>query len=181
MSAKNAAYIAMSAVILCVCSWLTIPFTVPFTMQTFGVYCALLILGGKRGMAAIGLYLLLGIAGLPVFSGFRGGLGHVLGPTGGYIVGFLFTGLAYLLMEQRLNHMRWLPRILLLEACILPCYLVGTLWFSAVSGMRGKEIGFFSALSLCVLPYLLPDIVKLLLAERVGSRVRKALPALGEH
>ena len=109
MSPKNAAYVAMSAVILCVCSWLTIPFTVPFTMQTFGVYCALLILGGRRGLAAIGLYLLLGIVGLPVFSGFRGGLGHVLGPTGGYILGFLFTGLAYLLLEKRLETLRWLP------------------------------------------------------------------------
>ena len=175
MSVKNLAYIAMAAVILCVCSWLTVPFTVPFTMQTFGVYCVLLILGGKRGLAAIGLYLLLGIAGLPVFSGFRGGPGHLLGPTGGYIVGFLFTGLAYLLLEKPLEKLRWLPRVLALEACILPCYLVGTLWFTAVYGMQGKEIGFFSALGLCVLPYLLPDVLKLLLAERVSGRVRKAL------
>ena len=126
MSAKNAAYIAMSAVILCVCSWLTIPFTVPFTMQTFGVYCALLILGGKRGMAAIGLYLLLGIAGLPVFSGFRGGLGHVLGPTGGYIVGFLFTALAVGLAVDRFG--RGLPVLLISMAQgVLLCYGFGTL------------------------------------------------------
>ena len=175
MSAKNLVYISLMAVILCVCSWLAIPFAVPFTMQTFGVYCVLLILGGKRGLAAIGLYLLLGIVGLPVFSGFRGGPGHLLGPTGGYIVGFLFTGLAYLLLEKRLDAMSRLPRILVLEACILPCYLVGTLWFTAVYGMQGKEIGFFSALGLCVLPYLLPDALKLLLAERVSGRVRKAL------
>ncbi len=83
MSARNAALIAMMAVILCVCSWLTVPFTVPFTMQTFAVYCAFLILGGKRGLLAIGLYILLGLVGLPVFSGFRGGPGHLLGLTGG--------------------------------------------------------------------------------------------------
>ena len=180
MSARSAAYIAMMAVILCVCSWITVPFTVPFTMQTFAVFCALLLLGGKRGLMAIGLYILLGLVGLPVFSGFQGGPGHLLGPTGGYILGFLFTGLAYLLLEKRLETLRWLPRILLLEACILPCYLVGTLWFTAVCGLQGKTVGFFSALTLCVLPYLLPDAAKLLLAERVSSRVRKHLPALEE-
>ena len=84
------------------------------------------------------------------------------------------------LLEKRLETLRWLPRILLLEACILPCYLVGTLWFTAVCGLQGKTVGFFSALTLCVLPYLLPDAAKLLLAERVSSRVRKHLPALEE-
>ena len=144
-------------------------------MQTFAVYCALLLLGGKRGLMAVGLYILLGLVGLPVFSGFRGGLGHVLGPTGGYILGFLFTGLAYLLLEKRLETLRWLPRILLLEACILPCYLVGTLWFTAVTRLHGSEIGFFGALGLCVVPYILPDLLKVVLAERICARVGKHL------
>ena len=175
MSVKNAAYIAMMAVILCVCSWLTIPFTVPFTMQTFGVYCAFLLLGGKRGLLAVGLYILLGLVGLPVFSGFRGGPGHLLGLTGGYIIGFLFTGLGYLLMEGRLKTMAFLPRIALLALDLVPCYLVGTLWFTAVSRLHGSEIGFFGALTLCVLPYILPDLLKLLLAERICARVGKHL------
>ena len=175
MSTQNAAYIAMMAVILCICSWLTIPFTVPFTMQTFGVYCAFLLLGGKRGLLAVGLYILLGLVGLPVFSGFRGGPGHLLGLTGGYILGFLFTGLGYLLMEDRLRTMAYLPRIALLALNLLPCYLAGTLWFTAVSRLHGSEIGFFSALSLCVLPYVLPDLLKVLLAERICARVGKHL------
>ena len=175
MSVKNAAYIAMMAVILCVCSWLTIPFTVPCTMQTFGVYCAFLLLGGKRGLLAVGLYILLGLVGLPVFSGFRGGPGHLLGLTGGYILGFLFTGLGYLLMEGRLKTMAFLPRIALLALDLVPCYLVGTLGFTAVSRLHGSEIGFFSALTLYVLPYILPDLVKLLLAERICARVGKHL------
>ena len=178
MSIRSAAYIAMMAVILCVCSWLTIPAAVPFTMQTFAVYCALLLLGGKRGLLAIGLYILLGLAGLPVFSGFRGGPGHLLGPTGGYILGFLFTGLGYLLMEERLQSLSALLRLLLLALDLVPCYLVGTLWFVAVSRLNGSGIGFISALTLCVLPYVLPDLLKVLLAERVCRRVRRVLPNL---
>ena len=175
MSTRNAAYIAMLAVILCVCSWLTIPFTVPFTMQTFAVYCALLLLGGRRGLLAIGLYILLGLVGLPVFSGFRGGPGHLLGLTGGYIIGFLFTGLGYLLMESKLRGLGFLPRIVLLALDLLPCYLVGTLWFTAVSRLHGSEIGFFGALGLCVVPYILPDLLKVVLAERICARVGKHL------
>ncbi len=175
MSTRNAAYIAMMAVILCICSWLTIPFTVPFTMQTFAVYCALLLLGGRRGLLAIGLYILLGLVGLPVFSGFRGGPGHLLGLTGGYIIGFLFTGLGYLLMESKLRGLGFLPRIVLLALDLLPCYLVGTLWFTAVSRLHGSEIGFFGALGLCVVPYILPDLLKVVLAERICARVRKHL------
>ena len=175
MSTRNAAYIAMMAVILCICSWLTIPFTVPFTMQTFAVYCALLLLGGRRGLLAIGLYILLGLVGLPVFSGFRGGPGHLLGLTGGYIIGFLFTGLGYLLMESKLRGLGFLPRIVLLALDLLPCYLVGTLWFTAVSRLHGSEIGFFGALGLCVVPYILPDMLKVVLAARICARVGKHL------
>ena len=179
MSAKNAACIAMMAVILCVCSWITIPFTVPFTMQTFGVYCAFLLLGGRRGLLAVGLYILLGLAGLPVFSGFQGGPGHLLGLTGGYIIGFLFTGLGYLLMEEKLRDMTFPVRVAMLALDMLPCYLVGTLWFIAVSRLHGSEIGFFGAMGLCVLPYILPDLLKILLAERISVRVRKHLPKMG--
>ena len=178
MSTRSAAYIAMMAVILCICSWLTVPFAVPFTMQTFGVYCAFLLLGGKRGLLAIGLYILLGLVGLPVFSGFRGGPGHLLGLTGGYIIGFLFTGLGYVLMEAKLQKLPYLPRAALLCLDMIPCYLIGTLWFAAVSRLHGSDVGFLAALSLCVLPYLLPDILKVLLAERLCSRVRKVLPGL---
>lgn len=87
------AYIALFAVLMAVCSWISIPAVVPFTLQTFGVFVAVSVLGGKRGTLAVVLYLLMGVVGLPVFAGFSGGLGVLLGSTGGYIVGFVFTAL----------------------------------------------------------------------------------------
>ena len=86
-------YMALCAALIAICSWITVPATIPFTMQTFAVFCVLGLLGGRRGSMAILVYILLGVVGLPVFSGFQGGIGALLGTTGGYIVGFIFIGL----------------------------------------------------------------------------------------
>lgn len=88
-------YIALGAVLISICSWISIPTTVPFTMQTFAVFFVLSALGGKRGTVAIIVYILLGAVGIPVFSNFTSGIGILLGNTGGYIVGFVFIGLVY--------------------------------------------------------------------------------------
>ena len=92
-SLRDMALCSLFAAILAVSAWLTIPGEVPFTLQTFGVFAALGLLGGKRGTIALALYLILGAVGLPVFAGFRGGFGVLLGTTGGYIFGFLLSGL----------------------------------------------------------------------------------------
>ena len=89
----NLVYIALAAVLITLCSWIQIPTVVPFTMQTFAIFCVLSLLGGRRGTAAILLYLILGTAGLPVFAQFTSGPGILLGTTGGYLTGFLFLGL----------------------------------------------------------------------------------------
>lgn len=83
-------YIAVFAVLMAICSWISIPTVVPFTLQTFGVFLAIGVLGGKRGSLAVLVYILLGAIGVPVFAGFTGGIGILLRNTGGYIVGFLF-------------------------------------------------------------------------------------------
>lgn len=168
-SIRNMIYVSLMAVVIALCSWLSVPSVVPFTMQTFAVFCALLLLGGKRGFLSVGLYILIGAFGLPVFSGFRGGLGALLGPTGGYILGFLLCALLYWLLEEKV------PSLVLLILGLLVCYLFGTLWFVYVYTTGGKEISFGAALGLCVLPYLLPDAIKLLLAYVLARRVRKAV------
>ena len=174
-SLRRMAGIALMAVVICLCAWLTVPFAVPFTMQTFGVFAALLLLGGGDGTAAVGLYLLLGMVGLPVFSGFAGGPGHLLGPTGGYLLGFLFTGLAHILLGKRIARCKTVSRIAAYFAEHALCYLIGTLWFAAVMGSRGQPYGFFSALGLCVAPYILPDLAKIALADLISRRVGKYL------
>lgn len=90
------AYIALMVALMAICAWITLPIgPVPFTMQTFAVFAALGLLGGRRGTLAVVVYLLLGAVGLPVFSGFNSGLSALLGPTGGYLVGFLVSALLY--------------------------------------------------------------------------------------
>ena len=89
MKIRDMAYISLSAAVIAVCAWITVPFTVPFTMQTFAVFLAVLLFGSARGMLSILLYIALGAVGLPVFSSFGGGIGVLIGPTGGYIIGFL--------------------------------------------------------------------------------------------
>ena len=82
LSVRDLTLMGMMTAVMAVCAWITIPFTIPFTMQTFGVFITLRLLGGRKGTAVIGLYILLGIAGVPVFSGFGAGIGVLAGPTG---------------------------------------------------------------------------------------------------
>ena len=94
MRTQELARAALFAALIAICSWISIPTAVPFTLQTFAVFLALGVLGGKLGTLSVAVYLLLGAVGLPVFAGFQGGLGALLGATGGYLAGFLLTLLA---------------------------------------------------------------------------------------
>lgn len=153
---------ALFAALMAVCAWLSIPTPdIAFTMQTFGVFLALGVLGGKWGTVSILIYLALGAVGMPVFSGFRGGAGVLLGVTGGYIWGFLATGLVYWATEK-------LGRPLAMGAGMLACYLCGCLWFSLYAG----SAGFAASVLKCVVPYLIPDLCKLVLAERLARRLK---------
>ena len=158
---------ALFAAMMALCAWIGLPLghTV-FTMQTFGVLLALGVLGGKRGTVSILCYLLLGAAGLPVFSGFQGGIGALLGPTGGYLWGFLATGLVFWTLEKWSMH-------LAMVAGILVCYACGTFWYMTYTGGALAAV-----LAQTVLPYLIPDTVKLVLALRLARRLRKYSTAL---
>ena len=163
MKTLDMAYVAMFAAIIAVCSWISIPATVPFTLQTFGVFLAVGVLGGKRGTMAVLTYLLLGMIGVPVFSGFAGGIGYMLGSTGGYIVGFIFTALTMWLMESLFGKKRWVLTFSMLLG-ILVCYVFGTVWFMWVYANNTGEIGWWTAFLWCVVPYIIPDVLKILLA-----------------
>lgn len=169
---RDLAFIALMAALTAVCAWITVPFgPVPFTLQTFAVFLALALLGGKRGTAAIVLYLCLGLVGVPVFAGFSGGVGALLGPTGGYLLGFLATGLVYWAITARLGD--GLPvKLAALILGLAVCYAFGTLWFMRVY-TEPTTLG--ATLMLCVIPYLPVDAVKLALALAISRRVGKAI------
>ena len=115
------AYIAIFAVLIAICSWISIPMTVPFTLQTFGVFMAVGVLGGKRGSLAVLVYILLGAIGVPVFAGFSGGFGILLNNTGGYIIGFLFSALAMWAIES-LWGKKPVVQIISMVVGLLVCY-----------------------------------------------------------
>ena len=168
------AYIALFAVMIAVCSWISIPATVPFTLQTFGVFLAVGVLGGKRGTLAVLVYLLLGMVGLPVFAGFSGGMGCLLGSTGGYIVGFLFSALVMWAMERLLGKKPWVLALSMVLGLIV-CYAFGTVWFMQVYAKTTGAIGLWTALGWCVFPYILPDLVKIVLAMVLCKRLAAAI------
>ena len=93
---RDLAYIAICTSLICISAWITIPGTVPFTLQTFAIFFTLGLLGAKRGMLSILIYILIGMIGLPVFSSFNSGLGVIAGPTGGYIIGFIFSSFVFI-------------------------------------------------------------------------------------
>ena len=170
-SAKNMAYISLGAVLLSVGAWVTIPFAVPFTLQTLVLFLILHTFGGKIGLFSMLLYILLGAVGVPVFSGFNNLYAMLAGPTAGYVLGFLLLCTAYFALERLLNRNRVvgyiLPFLLIwgVYACGMGWYLI---YFPSTQGA-------YACFSVCVLPYIVPDILKILLALILSPRVKKAL------
>ncbi|MBQ4465710.1 MAG: biotin transporter BioY [Oscillospiraceae bacterium] len=167
--------VAMFAALMAICSWIAIPAPppfVPFTLQTFGVFCALELLGGKRGFFSVLVFVLLGAAGAPVFANFSGGMGVLLGTTGGYIIGFLLTAGLYWVMETALGQKLWV-RIAALIGGLALCYAFGTIWFMIVYARSNPAIGAGTALMWCVIPFLLPDGLKMALAIGISTAVKK--------
>lgn len=167
-------YVALGAVIISVCSWISIPATVPFTMQTFAICFVLAAFGGKLGTMAITVYILLGAVGVPVFSNFNSGIGAILGTTGGYIVGFVFMGLAYWLITHLFGKKIWVEILALLIGLAL-CYIFGTAWFMVVYTRTKSAVGLAAVLGWCVIPFIIPDLIKLGLSLTLVRRLRPVL------
>ncbi len=167
-------YISIGAALISVCSWISIPTAVPFTLQTFAIFLVMLLLGGKRGTISVLIYMLLGAVGLPVFSGFKGGLGILLGNTGGYILGFLFIGLIYMLFTKFFEK-SYIIKVIALVIGLAVCYAFGTAWFMHVYMQSTGEVGLLAVLGWCVFPFIIPDMIKLALAVVVAKRVEPVI------
>lgn len=168
-------YIAIFAVLMAICSWISIPMAVPFTLQTFGVFMAVGILGGKRGTFAVLIYIILGAIGVPVFAGFSGGIGVLLSSTGGYIIGFLFSALVMWGMET-LWGKKPVVQILSMIVGLIVCYALGTIWFMIIYARDTGAVGLGTVLGWCVIPFIIPDLVKIALAYVLSRRFRNYVP-----
>ena len=175
LTVQDMVLIAVFPALIAICSWITIPAMagqVPFTLQTFAIFVAAGFLGTKKGTLSVVVYVLLGLVGVPVFAGFSGGLGMVIGPTGGYIVGFIFTALIIgglmNLSKKKSGTVKIIITIVSMILGDVACFIIGTIWFMIVT-----NTGFIAALSLCVVPFIIPDLVKIIVATIMVNRLKK--------
>lgn len=119
---RDIVLIGLFAVLMAICSWISIPTVIPFTMQTFAVFLTLNFLGGKKGTVSVCIYLLLGLIGLPVYANFTSGIGILMGTTGGYMIGWILSGLVMWLMEKLIGRKLWAQAVSMLIGLII-CYM----------------------------------------------------------
>lgn len=165
-------YIGIFAVLIAICSWISIPTMVPFTLQTFGVFLAVGVLGGRRGSLAVLVFVLLGVIGIPVFSGFTGGIGILLNNTGGYIIGFIFSALLMWGMEKILGRKTWALALSMVLGLAV-CYAFGTVWFMVVYARNAGAVGVATVMSWCVIPFVIPDLIKIIFALGLSKRLAR--------
>ena len=176
MNIRDMTLIAVMAALICVAGPLSIAVgPIPLSLASFAVYMAGAVLGAKRGAVAVAVYLLIGFIGVPVFSGFSGGFQKLAGVTGGYLIGYLpcafLTGLGIVNSEGRSGYWR-LPVMMIAGTAAL--YTIGTAWFMI---QTGSALG--GALSLCVIPFLPGDALKIIAATLLTVPVRKAVFSAG--
>lgn len=170
--------IAFMSAVIALCSWISIPVgAVPVTMQTFAVVACSVLLGMKKGTLAVAVYILLGVVGLPVFSLFTGGIGAIMSATGGYILGFVFIPLAGGFFSCKFKN-KFLFDFIGNTIGLLLCYITGTLWYVFVYLGNTGETGVFAVLTACVLPYIIPDLVKTALACWIAKAIKSRIGAL---
>ncbi|MCI8937526.1 MAG: biotin transporter BioY [Lachnospiraceae bacterium] len=172
MNTKNLALIGLMSAVLCILGPISLPIPispVPISLGMLGVYLTVYILGMKKGTISVCIYLLLGLVGLPVFTAFGSGIGKVLGPTGGYLLGYIFIALIFgFFIDKWKTNQVFIFLGMILGTAV--CYLLGTAWLAKQGGMS-----FAAALAAGVLPFIPGDLAKIVLTMLVAAPVRGAL------
>lgn len=169
-------YASFMAALICVGAYLTVPLPlgpVPLVLQNLFVFLAGLLLGSRWGLASVGIYLLVGALGLPVFVGGTGGLAHFLGPTGGYLFGFAASAFVIGYLAERLRH-RVVGDSVAVVVGVLMVFLLGVPWLKAVTGMAWEK-----AFLVGMLPFLPGDAIKAVTAVLLARAIRPMMKALG--
>lgn len=160
---------ALMTAVTCILAPLSIPIgPVPISFTNLAIYLSLYLLGWKRGTISYLIYLLIGLIGLPVFSGFTGGPAKLAGPTGGYIIGFIAMALIAGLVIDHF-HKPWIQLIGMIVGTIV-CYIFGTAWFCIVA--KSTVSG---ALAICVFPFIPADLIKMVIAMIIGPMIKKRI------
>lgn len=161
----------MLVAVFTVCAYIHIPFAVPFTLGTFALALCLVLAGGKKTLRMLTVYILLGCAGLPVFSSFRGGFAALLEPSGGFILGYFAMTALFALLKKALPDFK-LKDEACLTASLLPLYACGSLWYNFVY-LHSSWQSLAPSFAACTLPFVLPDIAKVIFGALAAKRLKK--------
>lgn len=175
---KSMVLMALFAALTCVLAPLSIPIgPVPISLTNMVIYFSVYVLGWQRATITYIVYLLLGLVGLPVFSGFEGGIGKLAGPTGGYLIGFIFMAILCGLFVKIKEEHKMINLVVGIAGMILGtvvAYAFGTAWFCFSTGT-----GLAAALALCVFPFILGDLIKIVIAALIAPPLAKQIKKLG--
>lgn len=169
-SLKSITIVALMTALLCVLGPLSVPIgVIPISLSNLVICLFVILIGGKRASVSCVVYLLVGLVGLPVFSGFQGGAGKLFGPTGGYVIGFIFLALISGFFVEKFEGKKLLYAVgMLIGTAVL--YLFGTVWLAFQSGMS-----FGQALAVGVIPFLPFDVIKIVIAVLTGPVIKKRI------
>ena len=173
MTTQTIALIAVMTAVTCVLAPFSLPIgPVPISFTNLTIYIGLYVLGMKKETISCAVYLIIGLAGVPVFSGFSGGPGKLIGPTGGYLIGFVPMAIVAGFFIDKFDGKR-VPSILGMVIGTAICYTLGTAWFCIQADSQ-----LVNALGLCVFPFLPGDAVKIVVAAVFGPQIQKTLRRL---
>ncbi|KIR03915.1 Substrate-specific component BioY of biotin ECF transporter [Lachnospiraceae bacterium TWA4] len=171
LSIQTITKVALLTAVICILGPISLPIgPVPISLTNFATLLAVYLLGTWGGTLSLCIYLLLGLVGLPIFSGFTGGPAKLLGPTGGYLFGFIPMAIIAGLVIDYTNQ-KLLPSILAMIVGTLICYIFGSLWLA-----YQMSLSFKAALAVGVLPFIPLDLVKIVVVAIIGLTIRKRLP-----
>lgn len=158
--------VGLFSALLALGAWISIPFTIPITMQTFVLFLMVGVLPMTEAILSVVIYLCIGLVGLPVFAGFSSGIGTLMGPTGGFLIGFFPFILFYGSLSKNVSIISLRIFMAIVSLCLLYC--CGCIWYTLIYGGKGM-------ITVCILPFLPADAIKLVLSLPLSKRLKKHL------
>lgn len=174
ITTQQMALVAIMTAITCILAPFSLPIgPVPISLTNLVIYFSLYLLGWKLGTLSYVIYLLIGLVGVPVFSGFTAGPAKLFGPTGGYLIGFIPMAIIAGIVIDKFSQ-RWIQILGMIVGTAI-CYAFGTAWFCIQAGYTVS-----AALAVCVIPFIPADLIKMVIAMIIGPEIRKRLGAVAQ-